>query len=642
MITVYFNKKDLFRVCWNTENVLSYTTKEFFGKIQDMVLSGEDIYIYDLGFWGLCIIRELMRLGYTDVSETALTTSEKLNAGEFQYMIDKHGNFFNIKVDNGNSKTKFIEYRNLVPVDINDIMEEFGGDQCVAMMRSIWRIREEGTRSNTISSAAYNVWKRGFNRFQFDNIFRENDCVVEKICRDAYRGGFCFLKSRGIAVDGLTLDVNSLYAYIMKNRKFPVMEAHYGVGDLPDDVRYSDNKSYYVRFKARFDLKKGYIPFIRTKCDKRHWCLETLSTSDYIDIDGNRFEFVESPGNVCCDKYGEIMYDVEPVYVELCMYGPEFELMFEHYDVHEIISIEYVWWYNNGEIFSNYVDHFYDMKKNAKSKAERRIAKMFLNALTGRMSLNKERENIKFDERSFELIDREKSFYSEVFKQKARNAKRYLGSSLLDFKAGVFSTTSTSRSHVEIGAAITAEARVFIIKKAQANYKHFKYTDTDSLHLNKCKIEDLVDIEIGEELGQFKIEHDFNLAFYDKEKIYVMEEKSGNIHVTCAGLPRECQKILKTYLEYVLDLDGKKPTLTSDEFFGKNLELFNDLCDKDKLSIVYTFKSLCEWPWIKTKDGSWAFTLDGVVLPMVKLYITDYKNYEVSRKIVWYGLDISS
>ena len=90
--------------------------------------------------------------------------------------------------------------------------------------------------------------------------------------------------------------------------------------------------------------------------------------------------------------------------------------------------------------------------------------------------------------------------------------------------------------YLPVGAFITAWARDYTIRAAQANYVRFLYADTDSLHLLGTELPDNLRID-PYELGAWKHELTFKRAKYLRAKSYV-EETEEKLKITCAGLPK--------------------------------------------------------------------------------------------------------
>lgn len=645
MMTIYEDNGMIF-CCGKDEKVTSMSGKEFMsGKFLDIFERESSIFVYNFQMLAMFFIKALLDLGFSDATlqELSYVNNHKLDNNCVKYLLSGESRaFYSVSYNNHGRVTNLYEFKNMVSAGIDDVVKDFGGETCVAMYRAVLSIRSYANRATTISSAAYSHWKAGYEHSYFERSFIECSEEAEKICRDAYHGGLCQIadgKNNRYFKNGIVLDVNSLYPFVMKTKRFAVGEEHYVKGDLPDEIRNSSKIAYYVRFKAAFEVKENHIPFVRTRCDKRHWQLETLSTSAYIDADGNRYDFVNCPGVEYIDEWGEIHQDVMPMTVELCMYKPEFELFFEQYDVSYIEVIEYVWWNTRKDIFSGFVDEFYQMKKTAKGKAEKRIAKIFLNALSGRMSLKTERTNLYFGDNAQEIIDDFGSFDYKQDKGTSRGkyTKEYMADTLDPIIGGKMDVTSRSQSHIQIGAAITSEAMCYIVRKAQANYDHFLYTDTDSLHLD-CMEDQVNDVKIGEELGQFKVEKKFMFAIYYKEKVYTIFDDSARMRVTWAGMPAECQDMLEKYLTHMFHMK-KSFSWMYKGMYSKKDQMLSYLA-KQVMDARPEGLSDNDWDWFLrcayTKD---AWDIYGLRIPRVKRVVKSYKNFEFGTETEWYKVD---
>ena len=318
-----------------------------------------------------------------------------------------------------------------------------------------------------------------------------------------------------------------------------------------------------------------------------------------------------------------------------------------------------MWYKTSSDIFTEYVDEFYEQKKNAKNPSERRISKMMLNALSGRLSLILERENAYFREDIKNLLDNYGTleYSNKKLSSKGKYTKLFAGESISTLIEDNMTTHSQSQSHIQIGAAITSEAMCFIVRAAQANYDHFLYTDTDSLHLD-CWPKGAVGVEIGKELGQFKIEHLCMRMQYLQPKVYRFLEcdytpdGSGMVagkrySVTWAGMPENCQKLLEIYLTHRYLTDWIEDRTLPEE----HNELFMKLEDR-------TYGDLKDAKPKGISDSDWNFFLDSlfwkkmtgetgdkdelfkVAVPYTRRTIKSYKNCEFCTKTEWYRVDI--
>ena len=643
MMTI-IEKDGWIRWCGKDEITGEMPTKDFFTGSFLNIIKDTVVFVNDFQHIALFFVQGLNDANIVDATETELsyTGNHKLDRGTFKYILSGDNlTFYNISYRVGEKTVSIYEAKNLVPAAIEDVCKDFGGEGAhVSLYRACIQMRSFASKATTVASCAYSHWKRKFSDFEFKKLFPECSEKAEKICRDAYHGGLCYMSDKaygGMVGHGIVLDVNSLYPWVMSNSIFAVGKENYGVGEIPDNIVNSE-LPYYVHFRARFNIKENHVPFLRTRCDKKHWGMEVLTTSMYFDnSDGKWYDAVSAPGEEWVDEWGEIHYDSKPMMVELCLYRDEFDLMLEQYDVTHIEYIDYVWWNGAKNIFSDYVSEFYEMKKNAKGKAERRISKTMQNGLSGRMSSKKKRSSVYLYK---DISDKMKWMTSfEGMNTQRYQYGKYTNPELIGgispFVDGFVETTSRSVSHIQIGAAITSIAMCYIVRKAQENYDHFLYTDTDSLHLD-CDIEDVKGCEIGNELGQFKIEHRFLYAKYYKLKVYTMMETDENgtaigSKVTWAGMPEDSHKILEAFLDEMY----LRAVVSSGTERDDAIQKLYDRARPDGISDDDW--NLCLNGWINKVGHDQMYK---VSLPHIHKVVKSYKDFSFTNKTEWYQVDI--
>lgn len=514
-------KDNIFHIGYENGDVELYPGDDFFGEVlPGLMLTGGKIFFNGLQLWGLSILHEFREMGLVDFTKNRLMSgsAKKPEKGEYQYILSGDNQAFYSISCTLKEKTLYIyESKNLIPLDDETILRDFETDDIsVGMMRVLKEIRGLGVSGSTISSCAFSLWKSGFDRRDFEKRFPE-PVKYEKFFRDSYHGGVCMTWGYGETGDGLVLDINSLYPFVMLTAPMPYGAGKHGFGEIPKNYVNHKNYTYFVRFRCRFHIKPGYIPWARTKCDRFHTSFEYLSGHEYVDSSGEVYDEIVT-------EDGEIL----PIYTEFCMYKTEFEYFKECYDIEDIEYIEYHVFNVCNRIFDNYINFFYEMKKTAKNPGERRISKMFMNALSGRLGLIKKRRSSYLDVNSWHNFEKGVGDPGAI-------------------SAGSVECTSRSTTLVQLASVITSTAMVYIMRKAQENVEYFRYTDTDSLHLN-CTIDQVKDIEISDEIGAFKIEHVFEEARYIKSKRYLTKE-DGHWRVTFSGLPEAAKKELEKRLD---------------------------------------------------------------------------------------------
>lgn len=328
---------------------------------------------------------------------------------------------------------------------------------------------------NIIGKTDYSLFFRDLIHFNIDpEVFGYKN--ADAYIRKSYKGGFCYVKSGEegkIQTGGCTLDVNSLYPSVMhsisKNR-YPVGLPHFFKGEIPPQALKKD-RYYFVRFRTQFKLKKGKLPTVQIKDSLLYDTKKWLETSDIYDPEAKEY-------------YRENV-------VTMTMTMTDYELFLEHYDVKEFEILDGTWFYTKVGLFDNYIDKYRKIKENS-TGAIRELAKLFLNNLYGKLAAN--------DDSSFKV-----AYIKE--------------NGCLGFR--MVEAHEKTAGYIAVGTAVTSYARCFTIRAAQANYKYFRYADTDSIHC-ACKPEQIKKVEIHESRFLcWKVEGEWDSAIFSRQKTYI-------------------------------------------------------------------------------------------------------------------------
>lgn len=366
---------------------------------------------------------------------------------------------------------------------------------------------EEGIQSLTIASAALEQYKTILTKPVFDMLYpdmREVKLPIDEYptahdyVSASYSGGWCYLNpiarkkvflsddkfSNMVTGDvvrvknSIVCDVNSLYPSRMTSDFFPVGVPEYRTG-APDKKTIQD-RYCFRRFKCRFRIKPGYLPFIHIRNCPWYHPNDCLTTTDVL---GKRYVRGEDTRR------------------EFIMCQTEIELFMQHYDVLNYEPIDYLSFEKQQGVFDEYIEKFRKMKIEAtknKDAVRRTLAKLFLNSLYGKMgsSLCSSYKTVRFE-------DDVLKFDTHI---------EYLKNPI----------------YMPIAAAITSSARRFTITACQQNYfegelRGFMYADTDSAHM--------VDMDADEVKGMQFDSSAFNcwdvevskcaVATYAKQKTYI-------------------------------------------------------------------------------------------------------------------------
>lgn len=276
--------------------------------------------------------------------------------------------------------------------------------------------------------------------------------------------------------NGIVLDVNSLYPYVMYSQMLPYGEGKFFDGKYEYDKLYN---LYIQTFTCNFKLKEGYLPTIQIK--------GTLS-------------FV--PTEYLTDSNGED--------VTLCLTSIDLALFFEHYEVTNVVWHSGWKFRSTDTMFKEYIDYWMNEKitcEKEENGAGRAIAKLYLNNLYGKLAKNPRIAN-KFPELDENGVVRYKLSEPE----------------------------DVEPIYIPAASFITAGARNITIRAAQSVYDRFIYADTDSLHLIGTDIPNMLDVD-KYRLGAWKHESTWTSARFIRAKSYC-EVIDGKLKVTCAGMPK--------------------------------------------------------------------------------------------------------
>lgn len=415
-------------------------------------------------------------------------------------------------------------------------MEYFEHD-LYGLMEGLNEIWGRGFRKNTIGSCCMDEFRNGTGRYEFYRYYPNlyDICIkginIGEYIINAYAGGFVYveesIKRKLISGTGYVLDVTSLYPSVMHSRggvEYPIGKPRYGKGRRKKKAGYY----YYQRIRCEFELKDGYLPFVHIKKTYLYNSRECLKTSDVM-VDG---QAVRNR-------------------VELTFTQSELTLFLKHYKVKNLEYVDYVYFGAVAGQFDWYIDKYIELKNNAKTKADRTEAKLYLNNLYGKFAA-------KMD-----------SSFKIPWLDDDRDCIRFREQEEHDAQPG----------YIAVGAAITSEARVFTITHAQMCHERgqFLYSDTDSIHL-KGEIPEGIPIAKNE-LCTFKIEAEFDEAFYQNAKRYIehiidepMEDKPPQkpyYSITAAGLPQRGKDL------FICSIGGKDiEELKKDKELSKEEEEF--------------------------------------------------------------------
>ena len=326
--------------------------------------------------------------------------------------------------------------------------------------------------------------------------YKEEDVIKryapDKFGRLAYKGGFCFVNTdESVKKKHLYVyDVNSMYPAQMlgvtdangkkHGGEFPFGKAYYFEKIIPED------NLYIVHIKAMFKVKNGHIPFIQLKGNSMFLENEYVRDSDGVQ--------------------------------DLWLTSVDYELFHDQYNVEYEEIIDGYYFASRTDIFRDYINKFYEMKKQGKKDKNptlTALAKICLNSLYGKFGTRPHMPNpqVFFDE-----------------------------DNIMHLMTSDDDISDNEGEYIPVACFVTAYARDYIVRSAQANYKHFLYSDTDSMHMDAPAKGIWID---PYELGAWDCEADDIIqGRYIRQKTYVEQHADGHWDIRACGMPEQCKDLL--------------------------------------------------------------------------------------------------
>jgi len=313
-----------------------------------------------------------------------------------------------------------------------------------------------GNFSMTRASQSFRAYR---HRFMNEPIYIHDSLEVKELERLAYHGGRTEAFKWREQKQGpfLTLDVNSMYPFIMKHRKVPIQ---------------------LIDYKENVPLRR--VSRILTKFCVVAECVVKTDTPCYAVIYNDKL----------CFPTGKFI-------TYLCTEGIEYA--FKHGHIKKVNRLAL---YKSGYIFDDYVDFFYSLKRNygrEGNKPFEHISKYFLNSLYG-----------KFGQKKTEEATRDYDTGGVYRKEKIYDLTRDLWIEqyyIMNKVINKYGSKDDPKSFAAIAAHITEGARFYLwdlIEKV--GHDKVIYCDTDSLKIRKRDIEPLLPFIDREKLGCLKIE----------------------------------------------------------------------------------------------------------------------------------------
>lgn len=303
------------------------------------------------------------------------------------------------------------------------------------------------------------------------NPIRDSPKSVKAFVRSAYAGGRCEIFNQEAGI-GSCFDVNSLFPSVMRNR--PIPTEYQGPARNPDEFGFHE-----VTVQVPRD---SYIPPLFVRGERLLFPTGTWRGTYFSE------EIKEA------EKYGAKILKFHK--------GHRFSA--------------------RKDLFTDYVDHLYRLRTENPGTAIDAVAKLLLNSSYGKFAERAEKSCMlridPLDAGTFPKIPFE-FFRGEDFFQKT-------GLIVTREKRDVIT------AQIQIGAAITAWARIAMLPLMQAQGEKLRYTDTDSLFTSDK-------IPTGENLGELKREYDYTDGFFLLPKAYFLKKTDDTWVKKVKGFPTD-------------------------------------------------------------------------------------------------------
>lgn len=336
-------------------------------------------------------------------------------------------------------------------------LQEHLKNDCISLYKILEKFESvEGYLSPTIAGHSLRKFRENFFNGDFWNVDEKFD---EYFRKNYYKGGRVEVY-KGLGKNLYYYDVNSLYPSVMLE-KMPV-------GAPIRTKIYKKNKIGFYKIKLMEDYE------------------EHISILSIKNENGNFYVSAKKG-----DEFYLISCEIEELKKET-----------------KIKIIDGYYFSDAADLFTEFVNHYYDIKSKASNEVERYISKLILNSLYGKMGQKLRGENIE--------MDRGQGDYA-----------------VYDAEQGLLLVDSVRRMKfkgVYIASYITALARMKhyqLMKKA--GFDNIYYCDTDSIITNKK-------IKTTDKIGDLKLEAEISEGVFLMPKVYgYIDKKTGKTYVKFKG-----------------------------------------------------------------------------------------------------------
>lgn len=485
------------------------------------------LYFHNLKWDGQHIIHWLLHNGYTWCAES------RLRQNQFNTLITDLGTFYSIRIKVGRNNIEIRDSLKILPFSLKKLGKDFklkhqklemdynkeSLDDCteedfkylkndvLVLKDALNFMIEQRMTSLTIGGCCMEEYKMLLNpekhwcdllKFTEPNTGLDADMY----CRASYRGGYCISWQTGHFENGMTFDVNSLYPSMMNSdRLYPVGEPHFWSGKIPLEA-LERNYVFIIRFKCDFELKPHKLPTLQLKgCDG-------FSPNEWLKTNLNVYGVVKGKP-----------VDNRPA---ITMTSVDWELFNQNYEISNLEVLDGCWFdtMTGLDLYGKYIDHWCEIKQTS-TGAKRQLAKLMLNNLYGKLGTSR----------------------------RAVSKEPYLNEDGVVCYRLYEKSKDKKLTYVPQACFITAYARQFTIKTAQANIGRLCYIDTDSIHITGLEPPKAL-TEHPTRFSCWKCETTWDEAFFLRQKTYaehVVQEDHKDVepywNMKACGLPERSKQL---------------------------------------------------------------------------------------------------
>jgi hypothetical protein len=477
---------------------------DFAGWLSHVMENPGRYWFHNLGFDSRFVMWNLLHMGFTWVPK-------KPKEGEFSSVIDNMGKIYALEIGNANGRLQLADSYKKFPMSLAsvaraydlpmskgeldyDAYREVGHElteeekdylsrDVLILARAMHKRLQVGTKLTTgadclatyqdiIGDVKWKIW--------FPHLNPKLDGEI----RQAYRGGYVYcnpIHQGQVVGEGIALDVNSLYPYVMRTALLP-----WGTPKrFKGRPRESEEYPLWV-CSVRFDaaIKPGKLPCIQMKNNMFYGDREYIrETVEPIELSVSSVDW-----KLICDMYEVTVYEWGGGYAFHASHG----------------------------MFDDYIDHWVQEKIVASkdgNQARRQNAKLALNNLYGKFGQKVDVQGkVPFldSEEVLRFIDGDEDMREPVY-----------------IPGAVF---------------ITAWARDKTIRTACEFGDRYLYSDTDSIKALGADIPEDVHVD-DYELGAWALEGRFDKGVFLRAKTYATVTDGVPTYV-CAGMPNSLKDVM--------------------------------------------------------------------------------------------------